>query len=309
VKADVRIRMGRRRPTPLRVPGELFDVYQPLMGVQATLLWLNLRWLEHSQMSGSIEEELQARFHVPFAQLTKSLDELMRFGLLEIGPGGEYILHEPLSAEAFAAQFDDLTAMGVGAEVAATDLTEVTEDAPGASSDEPSVELSYETDRTAPRPTAAVEQIRPWATGAENLSADMEAVMDLYHRKIGIAGPIQFEKLRYWVEEQGMEGEVVAAAIEETVQSAQIPRINYLEGVLRNWYNDGIRTLKDLVEKKASKVLSGASAKTPGQRSQTSQTPQSSMSMEGAANADAYRRVDPNMVKKWKELYPDEYDD
>ncbi|MGI6082791.1 MAG: DnaD domain protein [Limnochordia bacterium] len=305
MKADVRIRMGRRRPSPLRVPGEIFDVYQPLMGVQATLLWLNLRWLEHAQVSGNIEEELQARFHVPFAQLAKLLDELMRFGLLEIGAGGEYVLHEPLSAEAFAAQFDAPAVTEAGTEVAATSLTEEKEEVSDTSRSEPAVELRDEIDGVSPDPTATVEQIKPWATGLENLSADMEAVMDLYHQKIGIAGPIQFEKLRYWVEEQGMEGEVVAAAIEETVQSAQVPRINYLEGVLRNWFNDGIRTLKDLVEKKASKVLSGASAKTPGQRSQTSQP---STSMEGMANADAYRRVDPNMVKKWKELYPDEYD-
>ena len=90
MKADVRIRMGRRRPTPLRVPGELFDVYQPLMGVQATLLWLNLRWLEHSQMSGSIEEEL-VRFHVLCAA-HQVLGRADAFGLRD--RPGEYILHD-----------------------------------------------------------------------------------------------------------------------------------------------------------------------------------------------------------------------
>lgn len=124
----------------------------------------------------------------------------------------------------------------------------------------------------------------------------MEAVVQYYHKKIGMLGPTQFEKLRFWVQEQKMAGEVVALAIEETVRSAEHPRIEYLEGILRNWYNDGIHTLADLMKQKhVSRVLSGTG-------------PAPSSSMEGVANAAAYQRVDPEMVKKWKELYPDEYD-
>lgn len=299
MKASVRIRLGRRRVSPLGVPGEIFDVYQPVMGVQATLLWLNMRWLEHAQTEEDIEQALQVRLGVPFAELSESLEKLMRFELLEIGSEGEYVLHEPLSAEGFALRFGTSPQdEGAIAEVAVTSMQA-----------EPSVvsspEVQLKEQASEPEPSEAHEEpaakeepvkVKAWRSGEENLSADMEAVMDLYHRKIGMAGPTQFEKLRFWVEEQGMEGEVVAAAIEETVQSAQVPRINYLEGILRNWCNDNIRTLKDLVERKASKVLSGSGGKGAGQES-----------MEGVPNAEAYRRVDPKMVKKWKELYPDEY--
>lgn len=130
--------------------------------------------------------------------------------------------------------------------------------------------------------------------GFETASEDMQAVVQIYHKRIGLLGPTQYEKLRFWVEEMGMEGAVVALAIEETVRSADVPRISYLEGILRNWYNDGIRTLADVHERKrASRVLSDSAA---------------AGAPEGTPNADAYRSVSPELVAKWKELYPDEYD-
>lgn len=133
------------------------------------------------------------------------------------------------------------------------------------------------------------------STGSEN--PDMQAVVQIYHKRIGMIGPTQYEKLRFWVEEMGMEGAVVAVAIEETVRSAEVPRISYLEGILRNWYNDGIRTFAELQERKnASKVLSSSSDQ------------EERDSHEGYANASAYQSVSADMVAKWKELYPDEYD-
>ena len=130
---------------------------------------------------------------------------------------------------------------------------------------------------------------------SEPENPDFKAVVQIYHKRIGMIGPTQYEKLRFWVEEQGMEGAVVALAIEETVQSAEVPRISYLEGILRNWYNDGIRTLADLQERRrASKVLSGGAS----ERSEH----------EGSPNAAAYQSVSEEMVNRWKELYPDEYD-
>ena len=79
---------------------------------------------------------------------------------------------------------------------------------------------------------------------------DLQAVLSIYHKKVGLLGPVQYEKLRAWVEEKGMGADVVALAIHEMVRSAPTPRIQYLEGILRNWYNDGIRTMADMIKRK-----------------------------------------------------------
>ena|GEM_PF-926152 len=124
----------------------------------------------------------------------------------------------------------------------------------------------------------------------ESLEAALSAVVAFYHQRIGLLGPSQFERLRFWVEEQGMSPEVVALAIEETVQSARTPRMNYLEGILRNWYNEGIRCLEDL------------------QRTQRARAIRPAAPVEGAPNAGAYRPVDAEAVRRWKEMFADEYD-
>ena len=131
----------------------------------------------------------------------------------------------------------------------------------------------------------------PAASGRkESLEAALGAVVAFYHQRIGLLGPSQFERLRFWVEEQGMSPEVVALAIEETVQSARTPRMNYLEGILRNWYNEGIRCLEDL------------------QRTQRARAIRPAAPVEGAPNAGAYRPVDAEAVRRWKEMFADEYD-
>ncbi|MBI2914605.1 MAG: DnaD domain protein [Firmicutes bacterium] len=139
--------------------------------------------------------------------------------------------------------------------------------------------------------------------------ADLEAVIDIYHRKIGALGPTQYEKLSFWVEEKQMSAEVVALAIDETVRNAASPRLNYLEAVLRNWHSEGVRTIEDLVKRrKVPRALSSGSlvalkgGSAPGGGQGTA-----GQEYEGAPNAEAYKRIDPEMVKKWKELYPDEF--
>ncbi|MGI6544627.1 MAG: DnaD domain-containing protein [Limnochordia bacterium] len=361
---DKTIRLGRRHVPPVPIPGEIFTVYQPVLGPKAVLLWLNLRWLAHTETTENIEEVLQERTGFDFRELTEGLSTLSTYGLLEFGKKGEYVLNEPLSAEAFALSYQAgvqqvavtaeaatdrssvKTAENTGKHAAADETAPVetqstVSDAklrelksaqvndktselqtpakglkpgePGGSPEKTTPLISplsrknreqtpARAAETAPTPaptparTGDVKATPKAGRKAESdRSADVEAVVQYYHNKIGIMGPSQFEKLRFWVEDMGMDGEVVALAIEETVKSAKNPRIQYLEGILRNWHNDQIRTLQDLLKhKNASTVLSG--------------NEEASASMEGVPNASAYQRVDPALVKKWKELYPDEYD-
>src|SRR5690606_6770653 len=151
----------------------------------------------------------------------------------------------------------------------------------------------------------------------------LQAVVEFYHRRIGLLGPVQYEKLRFWVEEKQVSPDVVAAAIEETAATAEHPRIQYVEGILRNWYNDGVRTLQDLIERnQGSRVPAGARAAGTGGRAGSAAGRRSrrdggraeggaaaGASPEGAPNAAAYRPVDREQIRRWKALYPEEYED
>ncbi len=146
----------------------------------------------------------------------------------------------------------------------------------------------------------------------------LQVLFDFYQKQIGLMGPVQEEKLRYWVLEQGMDIEVIVAAIAEMVKTPS-RRIEYLEGILRNWYNEGIRNLDDLAahrkrwqeekskrsKKKSedSKKSQGFMKRLPGQV----QTAATSDGYEGVANASAYKPVDPEAVKRWKEMFKDDY--
>jgi len=329
------VRLGESRVPPLPVAGELFELYQPAIGHTATLLWLNLRWAAHAGAPFEISE-WAATLGVSPKDVQAARERLHAYGLLEVSIDGELVVHDPLPREAFEVRFGEagvfsgtshaLRAVGGQAEVPvgvsvpafarpAESEREFDGDH-GRSAPAPQQELPFAWVRSAPRvdePKNGAPQpvLRsPLSKRRRNahmlklveekpgeqppLNEDMQAVVQIYHKRIGMMGPTQYERLRFWVEEKGMEGAVVALAIEETVQSAEVPRISYLEGILRNWYNDGIRTLADIQrQKRASKVLSGGDSNGVHQ---------------GVPNASAYRTVDPELVAKWKEMYPDEYD-
>lgn len=64
-----------------------------------------------------------------------------------------------------------------------------------------------------------------------------------YHAHIGAMGPSQFEVLRYWHDDMGMPPDVMVEAILEAKEQGK-NRIGYIEGILRNWHNDGVRTVE-----------------------------------------------------------------
>lgn len=277
------VRLGKQNVPRLTVAGEIFTVYQRVIGAAATLVWLNLRYcvqagqpfdLAQLRLAGLGQEDL-----------VEAINRLEAYGLLE-REDDVIIVHEPLSPEAFEVRFGQ----------AAQPQPERT--SPPSGSSRPHSQEQQRSPLAKRRKASRMLRLVEPTGEAEPENPDMQAVMQIYHKRIGMIGPTQYEKLRFWIEEMGLEGAVVALAIEETVRSAEVPRISYLEGILRNWYNDGIRTLADLHERKrASKVLSGEEARSKHDRP-----------LEGTPNAAAYQSVSAELVAKWKELYPDEYD-
>lgn len=260
---------GRSRDWPLLVPRALFLRYQPLVGAAAAMLWLNL----YEMAEGGVDTEfvsvataLGARMGISPEETEAGARKLEEAGLLHRS-GGRWTVLWPAETSAEPPSAPEIAAVGDAAGQAPVDTATDGAPPPDEDGDE--------------------DEAAQWNTD----EAALQAVVQFYHQRIGMLGPSQFEKLRFWVEEQGVSPDVVALAIEETVQSAQTPRMAYVEGVLRNWYNDGIRTVADL------------------QQSKRSRSHEVTPTAEGTPNAAAFDAVDRDAVRRWKEMYSDEYAD
>jgi len=105
-----------------------------------------------------------------------------------------------------------------------------------------------EADSVAVRPS--VGQSIGLPVDAAEPSPDMAAIARHYGERIGMLGPSIFADLGDW-HDRGMDAEVIMAAIDRTAEARSEGRIrgspdSYLRGVLRQMYNDGIRTADDL---------------------------------------------------------------
>ena len=108
-----------------------------------------------------------------------------------------------------------------------------------------------------------------------------EWLIDFCTNRVAPPTPEEMKKLLFWVEKKKVSPEVIAVAVEEMCVSIDNPHFAYLEGVLRNWVNEGVYTYSQLLEKPyLTKVLP--------------QTNQPS--------------IHPEAERKWKELFPDEFD-
>lgn len=286
VDEQISVREGTRRRAFIPLYPELLELYLPMAGPSAILLWLELKLAALRPPDGpplSVSSLAQS-IGIGVKEAKEALDRLAGCGLLSRQgatgePSGEiFVVHDPLPADDFASKPGGLpvaapAAQAMPGEALAGELAE-------------SVIAASEI-------AASIEEA--------SLRSDLEALVDIYHQKIGLMGPMQFEKLRFWVEEKGMAAEVVVKAINETARSADRPRMQYLEGILRNWYNDGIRSYADLVAQATGKE--GPS--TAGQERGSGTRRDSG----GIPNAQAYRVVDRELIRKWKERYPDEYDE
>ena len=290
----------------IAVPRELLTVYHQIVGNEAVLLWLHLQcWGERSSVPDidALVAQLQAQTGFHPEAITLALHRLEQYELVEM-KDRVIKLRLPLSAEQFAIRFAAELAAG---EEEQHEGEQFVADAVALQGEEDQVSTKNEPDGAFDLSLSSVAETLPLETNEppaakrtildkeifSSTEADLNAVLDLYHKRIGLMGPKQRDKLRYWVEESGMTAEVVAAAIDITARKAENPRIQYLEGVLRNWYNDGVRTFDEALQRYPE--ISGES-------------PSGAASYEGLPNAGAYVEADSELIQKWKELYPNEHD-
>jgi len=125
------------------------------------------------------------------------------------------------------------------------------------------------------------EQTMAPPTMLDAAQAQFEWLVNFWSSRVGDATQEVMQKLVFWLEEKELSHEVIAVAVEEMCENAERPTLSYLEGVLRNWYNEGVREYAHLTERPhLAKVL-----------------PKSSE-----------RRIHPGAEQKWKELFPHEFD-
>jgi len=67
-------------------------------------------------------------------------------------------------------------------------------------------------------------------------------VNELQKAGILMPSPYQLEALQYWID-KGIEPSTMLYAIKKAAK-ANTPRVDYIEGILKRWYNAGIRTLE-----------------------------------------------------------------
>lgn len=108
-----------------------------------------------------------------------------------------------------------------------------------------------------------------------------EWLINFWANRIAPPTPEEMKKLLFWVEQKQVSYEVIAVAIEEMCASISQPNFGYLEGVLRNWVNEGVFTYEQLLEKPyLTKIL---------------RQPQMTA-------------IHPEAERKWKEFFSDEFD-
>lgn len=292
------------------VPRELLTTYHRVVGSEAVLLWLHLQcWQDEGPVEdiNALVNRLQAQTGFAPETISQALQRLEDYELVSMR---ERVIRVrlPLSEEQFAIRF--AAKLASRSENSSDFLSSDSLGDEDKSASSPSEETQAQWEEEIDLNTVAGDAKKSASFGEDwelddfvdkeaftSEQADLKAVLDIYHKRIGLMGPKQYDKLRAWVENKGMSADAVAAAIDRTAKLAKNPRIEYLEGILRNWYNEGIRTYEDVLKKYGNLHDERRGVDTSA-----------GTSYEGMPNAGAYTDADKDLVRKWKELYPDEYD-
>jgi len=127
-----------------------------------------------------------------------------------------------------------------------------------------------------------LKPVEPDVELLDPLQKGFEWLVNFWTNRVGVPTPDDMQRLMFWVEQKGMSHEVIAVAVEEMCHFIDNPHMGYLEGILRHWLMEGVTTYQQLLDKPyLAKVLH--------QSRQESQ-------------------IHPESERKWKELFPDEFD-
>lgn len=95
--------------------------------------------------------------------------------------------------------------------------------------------------------------------GKDRIEEDSEDTPSLvivsktYQSKIGVIDGGQFQQLAEYVTEDGMEIDVVLKAISEAADNGK-RNFKYINAILRNWKQDGIKTLVQVEERERQRI-------------------------------------------------------
>lgn len=106
----------------------------------------------------------------------------------------------------------------------------------------------------------------------EVVNEDISKITKAYHQHYGnFLNGIQAESLNTWVND-GLSCDVIIEAMTTAIKENNY-RFNYLEGIIKNWFKKGIRTIEDLERTKAQAESSREPPKSPsGKRRRISRT-------------------------------------
>ena len=107
--------------------------------------------------------------------------------------------------------------------------------------------------------------------GDRKTTAPLVTISEIYQSKIGVIDGGQFQQLTEYVTLDGMEVDVVIRAITEAADNGK-RNFKYILAILRNWKQNGIKTIVQVEERERQRIEQKASSYQNGNNSQPLQT-------------------------------------
>lgn len=96
----------------------------------------------------------------------------------------------------------------------------------------------------------------------EQEEGKLKELVSAFEAEMGIISPVQVEELRMWLFEDKYDLLLIKQALKEAVLNRKVS-LNYIKAILRNWKNDGIRSIQEVENRQFERE---ETKKTPVQR-------------------------------------------